>query len=199
MGRHKTYDRDTLLEEARRLFLERGFEATSIALLETRLGVNRRTLYLEFGDKQALFEAALTLHDRVSVSARFAPLEAPGAGLPEIREVIQAWAAGARGSGAGQGCLLCNTASERAASDPASQEHVRAYLGRIHAAFQNALANARRGGDLDESVDVDAEAHFFTSHAIGQLTIIRSNAAPETVEMTARVALGHLESLGRAR
>lgn len=195
MGRRKEYDRDTLLEEARRLFLKRGYEATSISHLEERLAVNRKTLYAEFGDKQSLFEAALELHNTVGVSLRFAPLETPTAGLPEIRGAIHAWALAARGSGSGLGCLLCNTASERAASDPASRKHVGAYLERICSAFQNALGNARDAGDLDPSIDVEAEAKFFASHAIGQLTIIRSSAAPEIVETAAEGALRYLESL----
>ena len=195
MGRRKEYDANDLLEQARLLFLERGFEATSIASLEEHLGINRKSLYDEFGGKQALFEAALRLHDTVSVSRRLEPLERPDAGLPEVRSAIEALGAGARGLAAGRGCLLCNTASERSATDPASRKHVRAYLKRIRAAFQNALTNARATGDLDPSVDVEAEARFFTSHGIGQLTIIRSKAAPDIVEMATKVALDHLRSL----
>ena len=196
MGRRKEYDPNDLLEQARRLFLEQGFEATSIADLEERLGINRKSLYAEFGGKQDLFEAALELHHAVNVSRRFEPLETPDAGLAEIRAEIEALGAGARGSMAGRGCLLCNTASERSAIDPASRKHVRAYLKRIRAAFQNALTNARAAGDLDPSVDIEAEARFFASHGIGQLTIIRSNAAPDIVEAAAEVALAHLQSLG---
>ncbi|MEE9383913.1 MAG: TetR family transcriptional regulator [Nannocystaceae bacterium] len=195
MGRRKQYEPNDLLEQARRLFLEQGFARTSISDLEERLGINRKSLYGEFGDKQTLFEAALKLHDAVNVSRRFESLETQDAGVVAIRATIEGLGASARGPAAGRGCLLCNTASERSATDPASRKHVRAYFKRIRAAFQNALTNARAAGDLDPSVDVEAEARFFASHGIGQLTIIRSKAAPDIVEAAAEVALDHLRSL----
>ena len=97
MGRHKHYNRENVLEQARLLFNERGFSATSIADLEERLGINRKSIYAEFGDKQALFEAALDRHHDVSVSARFAPLETKDAGLREIQVVLETWARGGPG------------------------------------------------------------------------------------------------------
>lgn len=199
MGRHKHYNRENVLEQARLLFNERGFSATSIADLEERLGINRKSIYAEFGDKQALFEAALDRHHDVSVSARFAPLETKDAGLREIQVVLETWARGARGPRAGIGCLLCNTASERAAADLGSRKHVRNYFRRVQRAFKNALENAQARGEIASSFDVDAEAHFFTSHGIGQLTIIRSKAAPAVVEAAGKVAVRHLQSLRPGR
>ena len=65
-GRPKGYDRDTALLAARDLFWEQGYERTSIGDLEARTGLNRSSLYQEFGSKRQLFEAALECYaDRV--------------------------------------------------------------------------------------------------------------------------------------
>ena len=59
MGRKKTYDRDVLIEKSMEMFRDHGFAGTSTQMLVEGLGVNRYSLYAEFGSKQALFEAAL--------------------------------------------------------------------------------------------------------------------------------------------
>ena len=48
-----------LLDCALDLFLERGFEGTTIEAIVDRLGMARRTVYARYGDKIALFKAAL--------------------------------------------------------------------------------------------------------------------------------------------
>jgi len=54
-GRPKGYDRRAVLVVARDLFWEKGYEATSISDLERHTGLNRSSLYQEFGSKRDLF------------------------------------------------------------------------------------------------------------------------------------------------
>ncbi|HMK85840.1 MAG TPA: TetR/AcrR family transcriptional regulator [Steroidobacteraceae bacterium] len=48
-----------LLDQALDLFLEKGFEATTIEAISSSLRMSRRTIYARYGDKTALFKAAL--------------------------------------------------------------------------------------------------------------------------------------------
>lgn len=48
-----------LLDTALDLFLERGFEGTTIEAIIDALGMSRRTVYARYGDKITLFKAAL--------------------------------------------------------------------------------------------------------------------------------------------
>ena len=59
MGRTKQYDRIDLLNRAVELFRRQGYNGTSTAELVAELGVNRKSMYAEFGSKQQLFEATL--------------------------------------------------------------------------------------------------------------------------------------------
>ena len=54
MGRPKKYDREAVLDRAMQAFWRNGYEATSTADLEAQMGVNRSSLYAEFGSKEAL-------------------------------------------------------------------------------------------------------------------------------------------------
>lgn len=48
-----------LLDRALDLFLEHGFEATTIDAISGAVGMSRRTIYARYGDKTTLFKAAL--------------------------------------------------------------------------------------------------------------------------------------------
>ena len=50
---------EELLDHALDLFLENGFEATTIEAISGAIGMSRRTIYARYGDKDTLFRAAL--------------------------------------------------------------------------------------------------------------------------------------------
>ena len=50
---------EELLEESLDMFLEHGFEATTIEAISSAIGMSRRTIYTRYGDKETLFKAAL--------------------------------------------------------------------------------------------------------------------------------------------
>jgi TetR/AcrR family transcriptional repressor of mexJK operon len=54
-----TLSNEELLDKAVDLFLEKGFERTSIDAITASAGMAKRTVYLRYGDKTALFKAAL--------------------------------------------------------------------------------------------------------------------------------------------
>lgn len=58
-GRPKTFDREAVLEAAMLLFWDRGFEQTSVDELAATMGICTSSLYSSFGDKEALFLAAV--------------------------------------------------------------------------------------------------------------------------------------------
>ena len=59
MGRPKTYDRSEVLRKATDLFWRKGYEGTHLGELVMATGINRFSLYKEFGGKEGLFQAAL--------------------------------------------------------------------------------------------------------------------------------------------
>ena len=170
------------------VFRDHGFAGTSAEALVERIGVSRYSLYADFGSMQGLFEAALERYNDDIIELRFGPLERPGAGLADIRNLIDFYGAAVAGAAAGRGCLLCNTAIEFGASDPTGRGVIDRYFRRLSGAFENALANAQKQGELRESVDTRNEASFLTSVILGLFVLIRADANPEIIERAAKAA-----------
>jgi len=195
MGRKKSYDRELLIGKAMEIFRDHGFAGTSAEMLVQGLGVNRYSLYSEFGSKQGLFDAALRRYDEEIVERNFGPLEAPGAGINEVRALLEFFATAGEGPASGRGCLLCNTAVELGPDDPSGAGFVQRYFERLSDAFCAALDNAHGQGELRPSVEPRAEAGFFTASVLGMFVMLRAKARPTVVEDAVRIAIEHLEAL----
>ena len=190
MGRKKHYNRELLTEKAMEIFRDHGFAGTSAEMLVQGLGVNRYSLYSEFGSKQGLFDAALQRYDEVVVARNFGPLEAPGAGIAEIRALLEFFGSAGDGAASGRGCLLCNTAVEFGPDDPSGAGFVQRYFKRLAKAFRRALVNAHRAGDLDRHRPEPAGATPDQGHvalapraraaALGHITAAPGTPTPPT-------------------
>src|SRR5579862_6960712 len=60
-GRPRTFNPEEVLEKARGVFWNLGYAAASLDDLARATGLNRPSLYAAFGDKHALYMAALNL------------------------------------------------------------------------------------------------------------------------------------------
>jgi TetR/AcrR family transcriptional repressor of nem operon len=195
MGRKKTYDRNELIDKSMELFRDRGFAGTSTQVLTDELAINRYSLYAEFGSKQALFDAALGRYGETVIGRSFGPLEAPEAGIAEVRALLEFYALADASPAWGRGCLLCNTAVEFGSDDPSGAGFVQRYFERLSSAFHAALEHAYRGGELRASVDPRREADFLTASVLGLFVLLRAKAPSTVIEGAAHVAIEHLEAL----
>ena len=195
MGRKKKYDRDELVSKSMEIFRDHGFAGTSAEMLAEGLGVNRFSIYAEFGNKQGLFEAALERYDEEVIERNFGPLERPEAGTDEIRRLLEFFGNAKVSPALGRGCLLCNTAVEFGPEYPDGAGFVQRYFNRLSAAFLAALDNARANGQLLASVDPGKEAGFFTASVLGMFVMLRAKAPLTVIESAAEVAIEHLEGL----
>lgn len=168
MARPRGYDREAVLAAARDLFWERGYDATSITDLEQRTGLNRSSLYQEFGSKDGLFEAALACYADQVVARLFDPVRSPGAGLAEVGQLFARLGGLLRCDPAtyGRGCLLVNTGTGLSTTPPAARQAVAAYRDRVRADFLAALTRSADRGETDPA-DVKSRSHLLTSTLMG--------------------------------
>ena len=195
MGRPKTYERDDVARKAMELFWLHGFHGTSTRALVDHIKINRYSLFAEFGTKQGLFEAALALYESEIVQWYFGALEAPEAGLDELIAVIEFFATAARTPGSERGCLICNSATERAANDSVSRNFVESYVNRISTAIGRALEHARTQGDLRDDVNTEQESRLLAATLLGFFVLLRVQIDPKTLQSASIAAVEHIKSL----
>lgn len=189
----KGYKRADVLDRAIELFRRQGYSVTSTAELVEELGINRKSLYAEFGSKQELFEAALERYSEVNLTRVLAPIEAPEANAQSIRDAFLGYASASETKFRGLGCLMANTAVERAALDPGSAKFVDAYLERLTLGLRNALENARGDGELELDADLDDLAAHFVNSVVGISALLRARATPEQIYAAGRGATSMLK------
>ena len=177
------------------LFWLHGFHGTSTQALVDHIKINRYSLFAEFGTKQGLFEAALARYESEIVQWYFGALEAPDAGLDELIAVIEFFATSARMPGTERGCLICNSATERAAHDPASRNFVESYVIRISGAISRALENAKAQGDVRGDVNTEQEGKLLAATLLGFFVLLRSQIEPGILLSASRAAFEHIKSL----
>lgn len=84
--------RDHLVNEATRLFAERGFDATSVEAVLDAAGVSRGSLYHHFKGKDALFEAVLDAAEvRIGEATMLAALAAGEEPVGQLRAGALEW------------------------------------------------------------------------------------------------------------
>lgn len=165
MGRPKTYDRDEVLEKALLLFWRKGFEGTHLKELVAVTGLNRFSLYKEFGSKDGLFEAAMARYmDRRSVLTRHLQREPPGA--ENVRNYFRALV----DHEFRHGCFLVNTLSEKNVIARSTFQRVVEFVEERMDLFRANLAASRERGELAADTDVDALARFLVVHELGLST-----------------------------
>ncbi len=131
------------------------------------MGIQRGSLYATFGDKRALFFAAIDRYDRVVTAKLVEALDEPALGMEAIRRFFRLkieWAVAAHRP---RGCLVTNSATELASRDRRTASRVGAVLTKIEAAFQRAVVRAQHAGEIDPARDPRALARFLTSSAQG--------------------------------
>jgi TetR/AcrR family transcriptional repressor of nem operon len=192
MSRPRSFDEDVVLDQAVQLFRERGYDGTSLADLETHLGLGRQSLYNAFGDKQTLFLKALERYQRGVAVGALANLNHPGAGLDAIRAFFRANVESLTAPGPKRTCLVANTILERGSQDADALlrcNHARAELQR---ALRRALAQAKTRGELAETVDVEAAATLLVIQSYGLNVLAKTGATAGELYAAVEVLLAGL-------
>lgn len=186
----KHFDPETALDRAMTMFWRQGYEATSIGHLVAELGLSRSSLYATFGDKQALFLAALARYRRLEAGPRHAALTAEAPVLDTLHALLQDIAAAPSVHPDQRGCLIVNAAMERIPADPATAAVVAEQLEHFEAALATALRRGQARGELDDAQDTTALARFLVTLVQGMRVVGKAGADPTVLQDVIDVAMG---------
>lgn len=193
MARTKEFSPDTALTRAMDLFWCRGYEATSVEDLLEGMGIGRGSLYGTFGDKRALFLAALDRYRDEQAGQLIRALDEAPSVREALRDVFERVVQVAAADPRRRGCLMANTAVELAPHDPEVAERVRANAARIEEVFVRALARGQAAGDIGDRHDPRALARFLINSFQGLQVMARAGSDRSTLEDVVGVTLAALD------
>jgi TetR/AcrR family transcriptional regulator, transcriptional repressor for nem operon len=172
MARPRSYERHTVVATAKQVFWEHGYEGTALGDLEDATGLSRSSIYLAFGTKRRLFDAALEEYQDSFIDARFGPVEASGAGLREAAAFFSSLATFFDDPGSQRGCLMINSIVEFAGLDPGMEALGAQFANRFRAAFLNTLSGPEARAAMGRR-QPKARAEFLAASAMGVWLAVR--------------------------
>lgn len=192
MARPREFDEDKVLTAVIQCFWTRGYEATSVRDLVEDTGITAASLYNAFGDKRALFRAALDHYIENSVGERIRRCETlPG--REAIGAFLQDILSRSLRDGEHKGCLIVNSALEIAPHDPEFQETIATVLRRIEKFFLKCVKAGQADGTITHSVPAENLAHNLLGVLMGVRVLARVRPERALLEGVIEPALALLD------
>jgi TetR/AcrR family transcriptional repressor of nem operon len=188
MPRLKEFDEQAVLWDAMELFRARGYERTSFCDLTRELGVARQSLYDTYGDKEALFAAALDRYCQRSLIFTRACLS----GQRELRAELREFLLGTIHAACTEdfaGCLVVNSLIERVADNSATHARLLAHARETEGLLASRFSAAQRAGELSAEHDPVELARFFYHSLFGFAVGARAFRDQAGLEANAKLAL----------
>lgn len=189
----KQFDRDDILDKAMQIFWKHGYEATSMQDLVDGAGINRGSLYATYGDKRALFLAALRMYDERMRAKLLEDLGARYGAREAIRQIFLAFISQASEKGGNRGCFLTNAALELAAHDSEVGRIVAHAQEQIEAFFVRMIKAAQAKGDASPRVKPTEAARGLLASLIGLVVLTRSRPERALLQSIADDAVRRLD------
>ncbi|RFB48303.1 TetR/AcrR family transcriptional regulator [Bacillus sp. dmp10] len=174
MARTREFDEDQVLDAAMQLFWEKGYEATSLSDLTSRMGIQRPSIYSAFGDKKELFEAALRRYTMSRVSDIRNRLQSHSS-VKESFSIFFADVVNEEYAGdLSKGCFCINTMVELAPHDERFEILTREHQMYLAVIFQETIERGIQSGELEVNTDAKSLAQALIVALIGLTVMMKS-------------------------
>jgi TetR/AcrR family transcriptional regulator, transcriptional repressor for nem operon len=194
MARPREFDAEVVLDAAVARFWSRGYEATSVRDLIETTGLTAASLYNAFGDKRALFRAALDRYVESSIGERIRRCEAlpPRQAIAAFFDEIVRRSVNDRQR---KGCMLVNSALEVAPHDPEFRKIIAAVLARIEMFFLQCIENGQADGTVARCMPAQEIAYHLLAVLMGVRVLARVRPERALLEGALAPALALLDGV----
>jgi len=159
----KSFNEQSAIENAMRIFWEKGYEATSIADLIEGTGVNRGSLYNAFGGKRQLFVQSLRMYDVETRKAFLAELENLDNPRQAFATLFDTLIEQAQIDNQKKGCFLVNTSLEFSTHNDEIKNIVIQGFTEFEAFFRRGIEVSQARGEMPLTLDQSATAKALLS------------------------------------
>jgi TetR/AcrR family transcriptional repressor of nem operon len=188
-GRPREFDIDQALDGAIDVFRERGYHATTVPALAAAMNIASGSLYKAFGDKHAVFLAALDRDASERSAHRRRLAEAPKSARERLRDLLALYVDMSAGVEGLRGCLVVGGAIELAARDPEVDARVTQALQSIETLLADIIVQGLADGSIAASVDPQATARVLIGLVQGLRVLGRTRLSPSRAPCVLDVAM----------
>ena len=192
MARPRQFDTTIAIGDICEQFWTDGYEATSIADLESATGLARARLYAAFGSKREMLHRAVDFYLEDKVDQIFRRVDNSGlAGVVDFFKKF-AWINNEMPERAAMGCLVVNSVIELGNSDPEIAARAERYRNRVRGAFRSALQKASEDGRIASEVDSLTDLAYMM--LMGLYVTVKSGAPLAEINRLCDIAIKEVES-----
>ncbi|MFD1888490.1 TetR/AcrR family transcriptional regulator [Paenibacillus wenxiniae] len=192
MARKREFDEEHVLQQVVNLFWQKGYEATSMSDLTTATGLQKPSLYAAFGDKQALFEAALRRYNHQHAQRMDRLLQQDKTARQSFARLFQYVTQSDDQHQTEYGCFCINTMVELAPHDERFAVLTREHQMYLSALFTRRLERAIVEKELSSDYDAQAHAQTLVAGMLGLTVMLKTNPDPTFIHATTNILLSSL-------
>ncbi len=186
MGRPREFEPDEALDAIKEAFWRLGYDGASMHEIEAATGLRKQSLYREFGDKRAMYAAALDHYEQNEVARAVELLEEDGTARRRFARLFDELIR----ERDDRGCFMCNASIDQAPHDAAARARVSAMLKRWIASFETALAVSEPYRSSAKSRA--RKAAQLAATYMGLRVLIKAHAPEKTLRAAADETLGSI-------
>lgn len=168
MPRAAQFDRDKALENAVRLFWERGYAGTSMKHIEQALDMRPGSLYATFGNKDGLFREALDIYTGRMSSALKTAFDTSPTVMEGVYSYLRTLASDITAPDSpARACMVVKTLLEVTDEQPELRALANERLQAVEDRLARALKAAQANGELQPGVSCERLARLVQAQMMG--------------------------------
>lgn len=166
-GRPRQFDTDVALDNAMRVFREKGYHGATISDLSEAMQLTAGSIYKAFQDKRGLFLQVFTRYTSLRNKALAERLNQQPDGRACIAELLRFYLESASSVEGRRGCLVIGSAIELKQFDSELAALVHAALTRNQHAILQLIEQGQQDGSINAQHDASALSHVLLCLVLG--------------------------------
>jgi AcrR family transcriptional regulator len=188
-GRPRNFDRTVALQQAMKLFWERGYEGASFDDLTAAMGISPSSFYNSFGSKERLYQEAIEAYMAAAGKWFAGELNADTDTKTAFHRLLSAAAREFTRNDLPAGCMISLACTQVPPSLTCLRETMAEYRGAAQSAMATRIQRGIDEGDVPKDTDVEALAAFYSALSRGMAVQARDGASRERLQEIVEVGM----------
>jgi AcrR family transcriptional regulator len=188
-GRPAGFDRAAALQQALKLFWERGYEGTSFDDLTAAMGISPSSFYNAFGSKERLYQEATEAYRAAASQWVTALLGADTDTRTAFHRLFSTAVGEFTKEGRPAGCMISLACTQVPPALASLRDMMSGYRRAAEAAMAERIRRGIAEGDVPGDVDAEALAAFYNALARGLALLARDGATRERLQEVVEIGM----------